>query len=199
MPSPPNLRRIAGFKTFALLIFCLLMPACSGSDSDNEGTDLPRDIYPEGPFGTAENDRIVNLSFSASETEMLSFQNIRSDATNKLLLVNTAAGWCTACIEEMPHLQDLFETYEERGLEIMVGYFEDRNYNPSTLQQASDWKSQYNLSFHVVNDPEFQLQEYYNRASTPMNMLVDLGSMTIIKTMVGFDESLLVSLIEAKL
>lgn len=45
---------------------------------------------------------------------------------NKVVVVTFFASWCHPCREEFGHLRELYQTYHDRGVEIIaVNYFED--------------------------------------------------------------------------
>ncbi len=157
-----------------------------------------RDSYPASGQGTAECSVITDLSFTNSDDAEYSFgADVFADRTKKLLLISTTAGWCTACIEEQPVLRALHEKWSGKGLAIMIGYFEDSNFNPATAEDAASWKERYDLPFPVVADSKpFSLGNYYDETLTPMNMFVDVETMTILSVEVGFDRSSVEALIE---
>ena len=160
--------------------------------------------FPSGPFGVEICSVIDNLSFTLGDETKISFQDMRSDPTRRLLLISTSAGWCTACIEEQPALEALYDERQDQGLEVMVALFQDASYAPATPLLAERWKEQYDLDLTVVADPDigsgdvkFALSPYYNTALTPMNMLIDLESMTILEIILGWDENRMTSIIDA--
>ena len=161
----------------------------------------PREGYPAGPFGVAEgallmnHDTLVNSDGGAYSLQ----QNIYADGGNKLLLISTSAGWCTACIEEQPKLQGLYDEYYDKGLTVMVSVFEDSQFMPAAAANAEEWKSKYNLTFDVVADPSFVFKEYYDEQLTPMTMLVDVNTMKILRLETGFNESTVRAIIESQL
>lgn len=177
--------------------FALLAIFFVGCGDDNLGCPAPeaRSTYPDQTYGTTEGEIIKNLSFVAADGD-LTFQAIREDTSNRLLLISTAAGWCATCREEQPKLQDLFETYGEQGLTVLVSVFEDQNGSPATLEYAQAWANSYELTFPVVADPPFVFSDYYNTESTPMNMIVDLNTMEILFNRTGFDASAVEAIIE---
>ena len=126
-------------------------------------------------------------------------QEVRADDTAQLLLLVTAAQWCTACIEEQPELQRLHERRHADGLRVVVGVFEDAEFAPATAADAAKWRRDHALTFPVVADPQFELHDYYDASLSPMNMLIRLGPMTIARVTTGRDPLLLESLIEALL
>lgn len=159
----------------------------------------PRDVFPAGPYGQAEGEVLENLSFTSAEGAPFALQGLRADEDARLLLVVTAAGWCTACIEEQPSLQRLVDERGPDGLRVLVAVFEDSEFAPAGPADAADWQAEHALSFPVVADPEFVLRDYYDSSLTPMNMLVRLGPMTIARVTTGWDPVLVESLVEALL
>ena len=158
-----------------------------------------RGDYPAGPYGTGENAILENLSFVSTEGEAFELESLYQDSSNQLLLLTTAADWCSVCIEEQPKLQSIFEEYQEDGLEIVVALFETSDYQPASAATAANWKTRFDLSYTVVADPEFQLDAYYDSALTPMNMVVDLASMQILWIGTGWDETTLIGILQARL
>jgi len=172
-------------------------------DDGEDGGDVvdagPREGYPAGPYGTAEGDTIEALTFLAPDGSDFSLGDVYADGNNKLLLVTTAAGWCTACIEEQPWLEEIYGQYRDRGLAIVVALFEDASFNPATPALAADWVSDYQVSFPVVADPDFLFEPYYDATSTPMNMIVDVTSMEILWVVSGGDKTTVESILSARL
>lgn len=142
---------------------------------------------------------IEALSFQTSTGEAFGLGDIFADSDTKLLLLSTAAGWCTACIEEQGALEDLVQTHGEDGLQVMVALFEDRDYQTATPPLAAQWTQDHSVTFPVVIDPEFALAAYYDEALTPMNMIVDVNTMTILRIATGWDPSAITAIIEARL
>jgi hypothetical protein len=191
-----NHQRLARVSCVVAVI-ALVGAGCAGAGGDGDATD--RSSYPAGPYGTAQGDVIENLSFTTSTGEAFGLGDIFADTSTKLLLLSTAAGWCTACIEEQGALEDLVQTHGDDGLEVMVALFEDRDYQPAEPALAEQWTQEHALSFPVVVDPEFVLADYYDEALTPMNMIVDVNTMTILRISTGWDPSAITAIIEARL
>jgi hypothetical protein len=183
--------------TSSVVALLLGLSACAGAGSGDETSD--RSSYPAGPYGTAQGDVIEDLAFSTSTGEAFGLGDIFADTSTKLLLLSTAAGWCTACIEEQGALEELSQTHGPDGLEVMVALFEDRDYQAATPALAEEWTQEYGLTFPVVIDPEFVLADYYDEALTPMNMIVDVNTMTILRISTGWDPSAITAIIEARL
>lgn len=155
-------------------------PACGSA------TASPRPAYPDGPFGLTAGDHLANLSFAKPDgSGSLDLQSLRAAGDKRLLLVATSAGWCTACIQEQPELNRLYETYGDCGLEILLSVFEDQDTNPATPALAAQWKETYGNLFPVVADAPFVWKDYYDENYTPMVMFVDLDTMEILSISTG--------------
>jgi len=159
-----------------------------------------RSQYPG--YGTETDSVIAPLTFTQGDGEPLSLADIFADPTRRLLLLTTSAGWCTACIEEQPKLQELHQEFHDRGLTIMVALFEKQDYTPADARLAKSWKQRYELDFTVVADPEFITQPYYPNGDpsvTPIMLVIDVDNMVILDSMVGFQETTVRSLINSNL
>lgn len=189
------LARALALSNIALIVLAI---GCS-TEGGRRSEPVAREVFPPGPFGHREGDTLRNHTFTSPEGAPLSLQELRADEAAQLLLVVTAAGWCTACIEEQPALQRLFEQRGRDGLRVLVTVFEDSEFAPARPADAGEWQADHALTFPVVADPDFQLRDYYDSSLTPMNMLVDLGSMTIERITTGWDPTLVESLVEALL
>lgn len=177
----------------------------AGGGDAGTGGDAPptcperRATYPAGPYDTDENDVIANLAFEGPDGKPVDFQALRADCTANMAVITTSAGWCTACREEQPRLQTLYDDYRARGLLVVVTLFEDDNYAPADADLAEGWRDRYELTFPVLVDAEFRLGDYYDRDQTPMTMILNLETMKIGLIATGYDDDLVRSLVEALL
>jgi thiol-disulfide isomerase/thioredoxin len=178
-----------------------LLAACETGASAGacEASATPRESYPVAGTGATEGSVLADLELVRPDGQPLSFSEIHRDGANRLILITTAAGWCTACIKEQPALQELHDKYSNNGLFILVSIFEDGLFQAAQAANAEQWKRQFKLSFEVVADPEFKLGAYYNRDQTPMVMLVDACSMEILSLSTGWDPDLVESIVESRL
>lgn len=183
-----------------VILFAVANTSCGGGgDVDEAACEVDRTVYPVGPYGVNEGDVLADLELVNLDGSPYRLSDIHTASSNHLLLVSTAAGWCTACVEEQPMLAQLHDDYSARGLVVLVSYFENAEFEPATIAMAERWKAQYDLPFDVVADSEFVFQTYYDARLTPMNMLVDLDCMQIIRITTGNDPSVVIAIIEATL
>ena len=153
-------------------------------------------------YGTEAGDRIEALTFIDGDEKPYGLADVHKDPTRKLILFTTSAGWCAACIEEQPTLQAMHEEFNKKGLTIMVVLFEYQDYSPGDARLAKQWKRRYNLDYTVLADPTFISRPYYpngDASATPLVMLIDVGTMTIIDVATGFNEDVVRSIIDKTL
>ncbi len=185
-----------GIAAAVSLAACGGDPAPAGGDA---GT-MPRGAYPSGPFGVTEGAILANHAFTNPDGTPFTLEDgVWKKEDKKLLLVLTASGWCTACIEEQPAIQALHEMWGPKGLAIVEAVFEDTDTTPADAAYAARWKRQHAVTFDVVADTPFVLSAYYMKEVTPMNMLVDVASMKIVKIIIGADPNAVEAIVRARL
>ncbi len=185
---------------FALATAAMVLAGCAQGTGNSTGNEpVNRTEYPEGPYGVADGAIIENHAFVRPDGSTLDFQAIREDESKSLLLISTAAGWCTACIEEQGFLEAQYTAKGDDGLTVLVSLFEDRDFQPADPALAEAWIETHDLTFPVVADAPFVLGDYYDPEVTPMNMLVELNTMEILHIVTGTDQSAIEALIDGAL
>lgn len=144
-------------------------PDADTSDAQPDGGD---EDYPPGPYGTSEGERLRNIEFTDEQGVALSLAQIYRDPDARVLLISTSAEWCSACREEQPLLQSLYNEYRNDGFRVLVTIFEDANFLPADTQDVLEWRELYDLSFFTVLDVGNSFRDFYDVSLTPMNMLV---------------------------
>lgn len=193
-------------RTRLILVLALAvgLSACGEEAAEDLCEPGPREGYPSSNLGTTKGTVIADLALVNPDGSEFKLSQVYQDdeGRRRLLLISTAAGWCTGCKEEQPALQNLYEQHRDNGLDVIVAYFQDESFNAATPAHAEAWIDQYGLTFPVVADPENKFKPYYPGAddsAAPLNMLVDVCSMEILTSGVGFNESEVNAIIDAKL
>jgi hypothetical protein len=171
--------------------------------------DTPSAVaYPEGPFGTGYFEVVKDLEFFnpwTGEAPRLSDYFQSPDVS--VLLITSAAGWCTACMYEAWDLVTVYEKYKDRGLEVLYTLYEDTQGRPIFQDGASDDRVTSDIAFYlgwienlgkriglpvrvanypVLVDPDFVLAPYYNEGATPLTLIVRTSDMRILYRQVGY-------------
>ena len=162
--------------------------------------------YPAGPYGTNRGATIQNLSFlgwkhpdqagydpSKFETiQLADYYDPDGHTGIKLLAVNASAVWCSVCRREYQEmkLNNTYASLHPLGLEILGTLFEDNNSYPAQPQDLRNWSavSSHSVKFPMGLDPGFKLGAYFDSDATPLNMLIDVRTMTIVQITMGIPD-----------
>jgi peroxiredoxin len=88
----------------------------------------------------------------------------------KIILINFWATWCLPCIKELPHLQKIYASYQDKEF-IMFAISVD---GPDTLAQVRSFVNRNNYNFPVLLDTESKVVALYNpRVLLPYTILID--------------------------
>lgn len=192
----------------------LLLPLSCGSHADDE---IPPELleairqrgevaesYPEGPKGGEVGDLAPNVCvegwldpkaarFEASEMETLCLSDFwdPEQRSHRLLLVNTAAIWCSACQVEYqgsssrPPLASEVEARRAKGLRILGTLFQDASLNPAKPSHGVEWTRAFDVDFPFGIDPDFVMGAFAKADVQPFNMVIDTETMRIVLAIQG--------------
>lgn len=169
--------------------------------------------YPNGPFGTEEGDTLGNACFQGfrdrgrvvpqgASLENIAFADYYDPARTQgiqLLLINTAAVWCSACRTEHEGLAAKSDAYRARGLRVVSTLFQDARRNPATERDLRTWVDTFSSNYAMLLDPDYQLGAFASAETAPLNLVVDARTMKIEKKLLGDQASVLWPFIDAAL
>ena len=158
---------------------------CADGFACNEAGTCIAD-YPPGPYGTRVGDTIANLTFLTNTGRSVSLKSFYGQ--EKVMVITSAAGWCTACQAEAQEFVDFNALYDDRGLILFYTLYEDDRGNPIDADYVDHWIEWLELDYPVYQDADFALQPYYTENATPLNMVVTTEDMQIRYQEVGFSE-----------
>ena len=92
-----------------------------------------------------------------------------ADLLGEPYMLNIWATWCGPCREEMPELQELHDTYAERGFQVVAVSVDNR----SDGDQILAFLEEFGLSFPVWHDPTWAIQDAYFLLGLPGSFLID--------------------------
>lgn len=186
-------------KRWTMLLAAALLWSCGGLDNEVGGPS-DRSEYPSGPYGVVEGRVVEDLSFVDMDGTPFTLGDVFANEKNRVLLLTSVAGWCQPCIQEQPQLAALQREFGPRGLVVVGAMFENNINEQATLEHVSSWHARHKVPYRMVLDADFVLDRYYVTSRTPpMNMLVWVDDMKILKITAGYDEQLTRSIIEANL
>lgn len=176
---------------------CTALACTPGPGPGPDPTD--RTAYPEGPYGTAEGDIFEPYEMITDTGGEFSFNtDVFADEGNRLMLLTAAAGWCTACFEEQPVLEQFHQDHEAEGLVTIVTVFQDDQFQPAEPDDAAAWRVQHGLTLPVLTDVNNEIGAFYE-GSPPVNMFIEIDTMEILQVQVGWDPGVVEAVIEARL
>lgn len=93
------------------------------------------------------------------------------DFTDKLVVLNFWATWCTPCTVEMPTLEALWREYREHGL-VVIGVSVDRGAPRAVLEP---YIRNHGLTFPILLDPDSRAAGAWRVTGIPATFLVRPG------------------------
>ena len=89
------------------------------------------------------------------------------DFRGKVVLLGFWATWCEFCREELPALQQLYQEFKGKGLEIVAVNIKDKR------NDALAFVRKQKLSYPILMDPEGDIGLLYGAYATPTVYLID--------------------------
>lgn len=189
------------------LSLALVLAACGDNVVGGEGMDggledaAAQAGYPSGPFGVDEGQVLQNLSFagyvvgspgegsavSGSYREAVSLQDLRELGSYRFMLLNVAAEWCVPCQEEAQILPSKFTRWAERGGLVAVVLTEDARFRTATKDDLDRWGTRYQSNHPMLHDPERAILGSLAPSTMPLNLMLDIQTMRILRRRVGND------------
>lgn len=104
-------------------------------------------------------------SFTITDTNGAEF--VLDDLRGKVVLVNFFATWCGPCLQELPHVQKLWDDNRDNGdfALIVIGREE-------TNESVTAFQSKHGYSFPMASDPERSVYSLYAKELIPRTYLV---------------------------
>lgn len=107
-----------------------------------------------------------------------------SDFQGKVVLVNFWAVWCPPCRQEMPAIQNVHENYGDKVVVLGVNAGDTR-------QDALDFMDSLGLTFDVVLDSNYEVEDLYRVRGLPSTFFIDSNGVIQIQHIGFMEESLL--------
>jgi thiol-disulfide isomerase/thioredoxin len=151
-------------KCFLILSLCLgwgfLLPHCAKEKKPSPG------LAPDFTLKTLDDQEIT-----------------LSNLKGKVVLLDFWATWCGPCRESIPHLIQLYKTYQENGFE-MIGISLDKGDETSVRNFAKSM----DIPYPIVMAPE-EVARNYRVTSIPTTFLIDKGG-KIRERIIGFNNTI---------
>jgi hypothetical protein len=205
---------------FPVVLTALLLGACG-----TNRPEIPKELlgtsgasacttpgYPAGPYGddtgTLAEDRCFrgwrapqstrHDETTLEEISLGSFYD-PTGKTHEIVLLNTAAVWCSVCKSEHKTLPDRYAELAPRGLAIVSALFQNGQGGPADLDDLTTWVETFDVPFPMVLDPDYQLNDYASAETAPLNLVIDARTMRILAKFIGNQSEPLWTTIEDEL
>ncbi len=107
----------------------------------------------------------------------LSGQSLRlSDLRGKAVLLNFWATWCVPCRTEMPAIEELYQRYKDRGLEV-IGV----NLDVLSTAGVETFLKEVKVTFPIVLDPSWVASRAYRVVGLPTSYLIDRSGNVVVR------------------
>ena len=84
-------------------------------------------------------------------------------------MLNIWATWCAPCRHEMPELQELHDTYADRGFRVVGVSVDDRG----AMDQIRAFIDEIDITFPIYHDPSWEIMDSYLLLGLPGSFLID--------------------------
>src|SRR5699024_1927154 len=90
-----------------------------------------------------------------------------SDYKGKGVMINFWATYCKPCVKEMPHMQELYEKYQDKGIEILA-----INLDGNELVRDR-FVDKYDLTYPIAWDKNKEVRELYNNVTIQRSIVIE--------------------------
>ncbi|MEO1230959.1 MAG: redoxin domain-containing protein [Myxococcota bacterium] len=158
-------------------------PPAGGEYGGNEGDVLPNMTFAGYLTSSPELGPVTGLEYK----ESITLEDVRQLEGYTHMLLTVAAEWCKPCREEAEILPELFDAWAKRGGYVLSVINQDRLYNTADKRAVDAWGKRYATNYTLTHDPEGWIANFLNPSTVPLNVVVDLETMTVLRSRVGED------------
>jgi peroxiredoxin len=108
----------------------------------------------------------------------------------RILVVRFQASWCRVCVAEASGVQHLYETYRERGVELLAIQVQD------TTLDARRFLEEHGATYPAGLDPKLRIANRFGFKGTPYTVVIDKKGEMVARIHGPADESRLVRVLD---
>lgn len=150
--------------SFYLVPLLLLLGGCASKSAPGEQAEAPaaESSLPDFVLDTLDGGEVALSDHLGKDVILLDFW----------------ATFCDPCLVAMPHLNALYEKYEDEGL-VILGVNVD---GPQSVARVRSEVRKLNVKFPILLDRETEVLALYNpKSSAPFSVLIDRGGNVLLK------------------
>ncbi len=152
---PQQLQQIARQSSFT--------PFPESATTEKEATEIQLEEDPYRLIPIQEEPDAPNFTLNDLQQRPYTLEQFKGE----VVLVNFWASWCPPCIEEMPSMNQIYQRYRPKGLEILGINFQEEP------EQITEFLKQVKVDFPVLFDFDGTVAHQWNVFSMPTSFLVD--------------------------
>jgi peroxiredoxin len=99
-----------------------------------------------------------------------------SEFKGKVVLFNIWATWCPPCVEEMPSMEKLYQTFKGEGLEILAV-----SIDTDGVKSVAPFMEKHKLSFPALTDTQGLMKRLYHHTGVPESHIIDRNGNVVDK------------------
>lgn len=188
----------------------LLALALLGGCGDNVVGALPEGYvdgastaldYPKGPYGVEVGEVFADLALEGYLREAVGtatvgygpvkLSDLRKVAGARYLLFSVGAEWCGACRTEARELAAAAEGWAEQGGLVLGVIIQDAAGKATGQAEIDNWAERYGTNYSLAADPQARVGQRFAIDTLPLNLILDLKTMKVLKKSVGDNPQLL--------
>jgi peroxiredoxin len=98
------------------------------------------------------------------------------------ILIDFWATWCVPCKEELPHLEDIYKEYKDKGLK----FFAISEDSPRSMSKVKPYVKSKGFEATVLLDPDGSvLRKFFGSNTLPYTVIIDKDG-KIVRTFTGY-------------
>lgn len=181
-----GMKKIAVASVALLLIFILAEQILVKKDDAEKTTVENQDLVEEiEEYGLEIGQKAPDFTLETLDGTMVSLQDVKG----KKVLLNFWASWCIPCKEEMPHMQKVYEQYNDQNVEILAI---NLTFGKETPEDAKAFAEELGLTFPILLDRGGKIGDLYKIIPIPTSYFIDEDGYIRWKYMGPMDEEYII-------
>jgi cytochrome c biogenesis protein CcmG/thiol:disulfide interchange protein DsbE len=93
------------------------------------------------------------------------------------VVISFWATWCKPCVRELPHLQEIYDKYKDRGFSVLAISVD----SPRSLSKVKSFVKGHNYTVNVLLDPNKDISRQFNAHLFPYTFVINTNSEIVYK------------------